>query len=224
MAKPQEKKAAAALRQQGKSVKEIAGILRVSKSTASLWCQQILLTQEQLTALHQKMIAAGHAGRLKGALTNKMRRADKIRLSTQEGEKIKPFSSRDLLLLGLGLYLGEGGKGRRFQFTNSHPQINKLILRWLMCNFDIDSSRIVIRLFINEDHRARDAELQRYWSDMLHIPILQFRRTVFIRARWKKSYPHPMLYRGIVNISVTKSANLQHRINGLLYHILAMAA
>lgn len=72
MAKFRERIRARKLRTQGLSVKNIATQLKVSKSTASLWVRDIILSLEQLEKLQQRRIKAGEKGRLLGAFKQKM--------------------------------------------------------------------------------------------------------------------------------------------------------
>jgi orotate phosphoribosyltransferase-like protein len=67
MAKFELKAKVQALRKQGMSLKQIMREVDISKSTASLWCREIVLTEAQRRVLKKKMIEGGHAGRLKGA-------------------------------------------------------------------------------------------------------------------------------------------------------------
>jgi len=53
--KTKEKEEARKLRAQGKSVNEIAKILKVSKGSVSLWTKNIILTQDQINNLKSKI-------------------------------------------------------------------------------------------------------------------------------------------------------------------------
>jgi DNA-binding transcriptional regulator YiaG len=81
MAKSLKKLRAVSLRKKGTSVGDIARMLGVSKSTASIWCQGIALTDKQKDRLVQKVIKAGHVGRLLGAQSNKDKKIENIRQS-----------------------------------------------------------------------------------------------------------------------------------------------
>jgi transposase len=74
MAKPDLKLQAIDLRRKGKSIKEIATSLGVSKGSVSVWCQDIKLTQTQSKRLKQRQIASGSAGRQVGANKNREKR------------------------------------------------------------------------------------------------------------------------------------------------------
>lgn len=123
-------------------------------------------------------------------------------------------------MLGLGLYLGEGGKRRQFQFTNSNADLIKLIINWLLNILNVKKEDLVIRMFINEAHRYRENLIQSYWLKTLKISSTQFKRTIFIQSKHKKLYDNDNTYFGVINISVKRSTDLQSRIFGLNYGIL----
>ena len=64
------------MRKAGKSVRDIARQLNVSKSSISLWVRDIILTVEQLEKLQNRLIKGRELGRLKGSLSQKRRRMD----------------------------------------------------------------------------------------------------------------------------------------------------
>ncbi len=70
------------LRREGKSIKDIATALSISRSTASVWCQEIVLTKTQQEKLFKKQVEAGHLGRMRGAEVNRNRKLENI--ATQE--------------------------------------------------------------------------------------------------------------------------------------------
>ena len=65
------------LRKKGVSVKKIAKYLKVSKSSASRWVRDIVLTVEQLENLRKSSLEGAERGRLRNALIQK----DKIFLT-----------------------------------------------------------------------------------------------------------------------------------------------
>ena len=74
MAKTIQKEIALKLRAKGESVNVIARKVGVSKSTASLWVKDVILTIEQLESLRQNSIKGSERGRIKGAFMQKQRR------------------------------------------------------------------------------------------------------------------------------------------------------
>ena len=108
MAKSRQKIKARQLRKQGRSIKEIAKLLNISKGSASIWCRDIELTKRQTEALYQNMLKGNYAGRIKGARMQKERKEKKIRYYIEKGLKeISKLNKRELFIAGLALYWGE---------------------------------------------------------------------------------------------------------------------
>lgn len=224
MAKFKEKIEAHKLRRLGKSVKGIAKTLKISKSTISLWCSEIKLSPIQKLRLHKNMVLRGHKGRMIGAAMQKDRRLRKIDDYKKSGAKeIGNLSNRDVLMVGLGLHLGEGSKTKnQFRFTNSSPDIIKAIIKWL-AYFGITRKDMYCNVLINEIHRTRETSILNEWSKITKIPLKQFNKTTFIKAVNKKIYKNSKNYIGTLSLQVYKSSELQYRVlglmNGLLYKL-----
>ena len=104
MAKPEKKRKAIILRRQGMSMKEISSLLDVSKGSVSVWCQDVILTDQQTRLLKKKQIESGNEGRQIGANKNKEKRLQAIRLHNENAlTEIGILSDRDLFILGIGL-------------------------------------------------------------------------------------------------------------------------
>ena len=218
MAKPLEKVQARKLRVQGKSIRDIAHSLGVSRASASLWCRDIVLSRIQMDTLQKNMLDGNYRGRLKGAEVQRQKRLQKLEKYEIEGRKaLRSISERDLLMLGLGLHLGEGTKGGdRVGFTNSNPAIIKLFLIWIRKVFTISNERISCRVMINAIHSKRIKNVEKEWSKILQIPLAQFKKPVLIKVKNKKIYENAGTYLGTLSITITKSSELQYRILGLM--------
>ena len=104
MAESNKKIKALSLRKNGKSIKQIAEKLKVSKSTASLWCRDVMLTSNQIKKLHDRMVSLGYIGIMKGARANHDRRIKKIEEQNKMGiETIGKLSERELLIAAVAL-------------------------------------------------------------------------------------------------------------------------
>ncbi len=217
MAKFAERVKARELRKEGKSIKEITRLLNVSKSTASRWCVDIPLSSKQILLLREKMIAGGYEGRLKGAAIQRKKKLDKLDFYKVLAEKeIATVSRRDLLIFGLGLYLGEGNKnGNTFQFVNSNPDIIKAVVQWLWL-LGIEEKDFYCNIIINGIHKERVHYVENCWSKIIKIPKSQFKKTVLIKTTNKKIYANNKEYLGTLILRVYKSSNLLYRVLGLM--------
>src|SRR5258706_2756189 len=125
MAKSELRLEAREMREKGKSVRDISKELHVSKSTASIWTRDIILSVEQLERLRKSMLRGGELGRVKGALIQKQRRLAIIENCNSEGVKeVAKLSEREFLMAGLALYWAEGSKKNgKLSFCNSDPNL-----------------------------------------------------------------------------------------------------
>ncbi len=205
------------MRRRGASIREIASALKISKSSSSDWCRDIPLSEKQIKKLHESMLAGNYRGRLKGSQMQKEKRLNQIQTHEKEGlRNLGKIGKRDLLFIGLGLHLGEGGKtGNRVRFTNSNPEIIGLFIAWVHDIFRIPRSQIHCRVMINEIHRKREVMVRKGWSKILKLPLSQFKRTVFIKSKVKKVYENYDRFLGTLTITIPKSSDLQYRILGL---------
>ena len=221
MAKFKKKLKAQDLRRRGFSIKEIAEELNVSKGSASVWCKEIILTKRQKKKLYEKMVVAGHKGRLKGAEVNHKRKMERISFHRKKGlEEMKNFNSnkKDLFMVGVGLYWGEGVKSLKsgLSFVNSDPDAILIMYRWFQEVFDIQKEEFMPRVFINEIHKERIQKVLQYWSALLQLPIEQFGNPVFLKTKQKKIYDNHDSYFGVLSLKIRKSTDLKYRIIGLI--------
>ncbi len=90
-------------------------------------------------------------------------------------EQIGTLSDRDLLVAGAALYAGEGSKtDGAVGFANTNPRMVTLFCRWLRSFFDVDESRLRVRLYLHQGLNLADATA--FWSDVTGIPRGQFTR------------------------------------------------
>lgn len=207
------------LRREGKSIKDIATALSISRSTASVWCQEIVLTKTQQEKLFKKQVEAGHLGRMRGAEVNRNRKLENI--ATQEyiaREMVGKISERDRLMLGIGLYWGEGVKASGSggaSLVNSDPAIVLCARDWFE-RLGVKREDFSPYIFISDTHKSREEELYTFWSKYLSIPRSQFHKVVFLKGRRKKVYENHNSYYGILTLRVRKSMSLKYMILGLI--------
>ncbi len=218
MAKSQERIKARELRVQGISIIVIAHDLKVSKSTVSDWCRDIILNAEQTERLRLSKSHGGSIGRLKGALVQKQRRLAQIDQLQQVGiRELSSLSRQNLLLAGLGLFWGEGQKDdRRFGFSNSDPNIIKFMIKWLRIIFNIELDDLFFAVLVNKIYEKEVDQILDFWYKLTGATPSQFRKTTFIQAKNKKIYSERGAYCGVLQIRVRNSSYLQRRILGLL--------
>lgn len=218
MAKLQVKVKAIGLRRSGLSCIEIAEQLNISKETVSIWCRDIQLSSEEVELFIAKRRDARNRGRLMGANTNRELREQRVREAEQWAKGIigNSLSERDVLLTGIGLYWGEGAKGRKLTFTNSSPDILFFIKKWFELVLAVPPEDFLVRVYINEAHRERYATVKSFWMERLSLPGEQFYEPTFLKTRLRKVYENHETYYGVVALRIRKSTALQNKILGLV--------
>lgn len=207
-------------RSSGMSLSEIAVTYGISKSTVSLWCKNIELSQKAKFLIQKNWLEKTTRARAKGTLTNKKKRADSIeREYIKAKEIIGEINNRDLLITGLGLYWAEGSKketGSGFSFINSDPIMIKLMYAWLIKIIHIKKNQLSINLAINISHKEREVEILKFWSNLLDFNLKDFGNTTFIKTTHLRLYDNHSNYFGMLRIKVKSSSWLRRRILGMI--------
>lgn len=221
MSKPNEKKRALSLRRQGKSVGEIAETLGVSRGTVSVWCRDVVLTNDQKRAIKQRQIRQGQAGRQRGADANKKRKIESQTNATDWARKrLTKLSERDLLMLGIGLYWGEGtkqGPGPA-SLVNSDAQLLQIGKTWLTSVFDLESEDFRPYIFISSDHTDRGNSIVAYWSKQLHLDRGQF-HIIYLKQKHTKHYENRDSYYGACALRIRRSTIVRYKILALIERV-----
>lgn len=210
------KKQAVRLRKNGWSYNIIASRLQVSKSTLSIWLREVPYTPN---AQVRKRIREGPA---KAAEIINQKRRKRIQEAKEWGEKeIGKLTKQELLLLGIGLYIGEGSKmNEQVQICNSDPKVIQLTLDWFRKIFQIPNNHFTIALYIYPD--IYEAVAIKYWSRVTGIPAAQFGKTQIDRRTNKSKRKQRILPYGTARVSVKARGNsnlgvqLHRRIMGMI--------
>jgi hypothetical protein len=175
MVKRETRAQARALRQQGRSVREIAELLAVSKSSVSTWVRDIELTDTQIENLkeNQRRYGAQNAG----AKINQ-RRAEKIRIAYQAEGRARAREGSQLHLIGCMLYWAEGAKARNaIIFTNSDSDMLVLFMCFLREELNIRDDDVRLLIHCHTHDPAEIARIESYWADLLQLPMSCFNQT-----------------------------------------------
>jgi transposase-like protein len=135
MANSLDRQQAIELRRQGKTYSEIKRELGVAKSTLSNWLSQYPLTPEQLKAVKKRGQYNRDLAVERIRITKQRKRQERLARVYQEAQKeLLPLSERELYLLGLFLYWGEGFKDlrRAISLSNTDPKVMKFFLYWAL--------------------------------------------------------------------------------------------
>lgn len=188
------------LRRKGYSYELIKNKIGVSKSTLCDWLKKIPYKANLET------LARMNRGRIKATKTIrflKLNRDQKtINLARLELGKI---SIRDLMMIGIGLYIGEGGKYNNgfIQFSNSDPKVIKLMMNWFIKILRVDINNFYMIVHIYPDNNINN--VLKFWSQLTDVPMYQFGKT-YVDRRVNKS---------VKNKGKLKYGTLHIRVRGL---------
>lgn len=173
------------LRKQGYSLFEIASIIKIAKSTSSLWLRNVELNNHARARIEKRRSLA----RTKAAQTIKNRIANRRKEFEQSAKKtisaLKIFENPSLSKVFCSLlYWGEGSKtGHRAAFINSDPTMIATYMKLLRLSFSLDESKFRALVHIHEYHN--ETKTKRYWSKVTKIPLSQFTKS-YLKPHTKK--------------------------------------
>lgn len=202
------------LRRRGYSYGYITKQIPVRKSTLSDWLHNIPFTPNKYT---KKTI--GNARIASGKYKHQIRVDSLEKAKLQAKKDMAKLSNRDIIMLGLGIYIGEGGKTEGItRIINSDPKIIKFAIKWLKTSFGVEMNNIKVRLFLYPD--SDETKSIEFWSKNTRIPKYQFYKPTIDKRTNKKSSNHGKLPYGTAHISVIGSNEKKFGVN---LHRLIMA-
>lgn len=218
MAKSKEKLQAIKLRKKGESIKKIANLLKVSVSTASLWCRDVKLTNNQIENLRKRQTDPFYGKRLDYYLKKKKEFNLKLLGLKNEGiNSIGKLTKREIFLIGIALYWGEGFKKDSLAgLATLDINIAKFFVYWLNKSFNITTKDLLLRVTANISYKSKIKELEKYWSKELKISVNQFSKPFFQNTKWKKEYENKSDYHGVLRIRARRSIDLLRKIFGYI--------
>lgn len=156
-------------RQEGASIKQIARRLDVSVSSVSLWVRDVELSQEQRTALRNK-VSGGWSANAESA---RRRRAE----SQDHGRRLARLGN-SLHVAGSMLFWAEGSRNRNaVMFTNSDPQMIRFFAGFLRRFYEVPDDRFAVTCNLFADHTPKQREIENFWLDTLALPRSCLRRS-----------------------------------------------
>jgi hypothetical protein len=205
-----EQQQARRLRRAGLPLAEIATRLGVSRSSVSLWVRDVEF---------QALVGSPRGRRRDPNALQRRRQAEIDRLLEEGRVRIGRLSEREFLVAGVALYAGEGAKrDGSVLFANSDPRMVAFFCSWLRHFFQIDESRLRVRLYL---HQGLDlAAAVAFWSELTGIPPSQFHKPY--RATPDPTIRHAKHVHGCVGVRY--SCSVTHRsIMGLVAALLGDA-
>ena len=153
MARYKDREKALVLRKEGKSYSQIKKILKVSKSTLSVWLKDYPLSKQRIRELRDH-----NEQRIeKFRETMRKKKEERLRGFFEEQKRlIFPFTKRELFLLGLFLYWGEGSKNQSnsLYISNTDPSIINFFIFWVAEVLKVPRTKIKVQLHLYKIGRA----------------------------------------------------------------------
>ena len=198
---PEIKQKAIGLRKEGYSYNYIMKHVPVTKSTLSEWLHDIPFTPNQHT-----LDTIGKAHIASGVYKHGIKVKSLERAELQAQKDIGNLSDRDIMMLGLGVYIGEGNKAYNItKITNSDPRIINFAIKWFTNTFGVNINQIKIRLHLYPDNNEK--ECVEYWSKYTTIPSHQFFKSGIDRRMDKKNSNRKKLPYGTAHMTVQSHGN-----------------
>lgn len=193
---------------EGRSIKDIARTLGVSRSSVSRWVRDIELTPDQHEALRLRNPIYNR--QLAGTSAVSARCRDMRRSHQQHGRELARRGD-PIHAAGCMLYWAEGAKERnQVHFTNSDPEMMRFFGEFLRRYFPVhpDDFRVTCHLFA--DHRARQREIERFWLETLDLPESCLRRSIVnVYSRHSKKKRQNRLPYGTCRLVVSRTSVVQ---------------
>jgi len=208
--KTEERFRARALRlEEGRSIRDIAAALGVSRSTASRWLRDVPLTHAQEGRLRERNPAI--SGQIAGAQRN-AERARERRRGYQEHGRALARRGEPLHIAGVMLYWAEGEKASRnaARISNADPALLRLFLAFLRSTFAVSDEQVRVTCHLFTDHAAHQDAIEHYWLDELALQQASLTRSIVNQASRRSSGKRArMLPQGTCRLTVNSTFVVQ---------------
>lgn len=164
------KEKALEMRRSGMSYSQIRAVVKVSKSSLSLWLKDMPLSDVRIRELRD--FSAVRIEKCRN--TKAKKKQDRLAAVFKKVSiDIGKLSDREIFLCGLFLYWGEGAKTSESvtALTNTNPNMIKFFVNWYGI-LGVEKSRLKFRLQLYADMDIQRETL--FWSTHLEVPLSQF--------------------------------------------------
>ncbi len=198
------------LRKQEMSYSQIRKLIKVSKSTLSLWLKNYPLSKKRIRELrdwNEQRIERYRE-------TMRKKKEERLEQFYKEQKKlIFPLSKREDFLAGLFLYWGEGSKNSPayLAISNTDPSVIRFFIFWLHKCFGCPINKIKIQLQLYKNMEVEN-EIQ-FWSQSLNLPLTQFtnpyiKKSSSNRINHKGGFGHGTCQAGIGNARLSEKVRM----------------
>lgn len=208
------------LRKEGHSYNYISQKTGISKSTLSGWLSSVPYIPNKITIerIGKARAASGYA-----KAKQKIESIEKAEIEAKN--EIGNLTKRDLFMLGIGIYVGEGSKTNNIvRVINADPKIIKFAVKWFEKACGLSKENFRIRLHLYPDNNIN--ECLQFWSNVSGIPLNQFEKTYIDIRKNKKMFKRGKLPYGTAHLSVRSNGDkkfgvfFSRKINGWIKEVL----
>jgi len=207
-------------RRRGYSYGMISEKLGLAKSTLSNWLKEIPYKPNKRVLKRIKL-----APNKSAEIAHNKKVANTLAIKKLARAEIGKLTKRDLKLVGIGLYLGEGSKlYERVRLVNSNPKIIKLAMRWFREICGLKNKNFFLSVHLYPDNNIE--ETITFWSKITKIPKKQFGKTQIDKRNHKSNKKKRKLPYGTLHIQIKSCGerqfgrNLHRRIMGWIDAVL----
>lgn len=184
------------LREQGYSYNYINEKTNIPKSTLSNWLSKIPCTPNEYSLSKEKQ------ARKQSGLVKTRQKNQSIEKARKIGKKdIGNLSKRDIFMLGIGLYIGEGAKTQDIvRIINADPRIIRFAITWFkdICTLSDENFTLAIHLYPDNNIE----QCLSYWSKITGIDRKQFGKTQIDKRVGKKESKRGYLPYGTAHLTI----------------------
>ncbi len=192
------------LRKEGYSYRYIKDKVGVSLGTLSEWLFHVKFSpnQETLERIGKARVAA--------MLSKHKKKEEQIKRALSLAKKdIGSVTERDVFMLGLGIYIGEGSKTHNnIRVINADPRVIRFVIVWFKSKLQFKNENFRVRLHLYPDNN--EEECLSFWSKKLNIPRSLFLKSQIDLREGKKSKKVRKLPYGTAHLSIRSNGNEEH--------------
>ena len=190
------KEEAERLRKNGYSYTHIVKQTGVSKGTLSGWLAKIPYHPNKET-----IDTIGKARAASGLAKSRLKLESIAKARVQARDDIGKLNKRDLFMLGLGLYIGEGSKSHNsVRIASSDHRIILLAIRWFHEALGLPKENFSLRVHTYPDNDEK--EIFKFWSKVTGFSAGQFMKSQVDYREGKKISKKGQLPYGTAHLTV----------------------
>lgn len=197
-----------ALRDAGYSYAMIKNELGISLSTLSSWFNNRPFTpnREVLQRIRSGQYSYGFRRR-----EERITQTQKMKMIGRH--EVGELSKRDIWMIGLGLWIGEGSKTtEQLRLANSDPQVIALWVRWLKEIGGFREGDIFLTMHLYKD--SDEGVCKKYWREIVGKEV-RFGKTQIDNRTFKNGNKQGKLPYGTLHVSARSGGNVE---KGVKFH------